>query len=199
MNIKQLQLFQTKDTFNSEDFESQENQEFFSNIALSVSKGFNSFTEDDKLYYDNSTKSSMLNNAITNSVQKDCANKQFKFIDSLSNTRRSFGILNEKFLVLFKKHPVSNVKTKQDDLIKNQHLDKHVIFLTYEIDQFWSEIKKLEFRFYSSPKTITYTNNITHLIEEPKVSLVTDMESIPLIKLKKELKKPKKSLNNNVK
>ena len=42
---------------------------------------------------------------------------------------------------------------------------KHVIFLTYEVDAFWSEIKKIEFQYFSDPKSIEYAYDITHLTE----------------------------------
>ena len=62
---------------------------------------------------------------------------------------------------MFKKSPISNVQTHQDNLIKNQELDKHVVFLTYHVDEYWSELKKVEFCYLTSPKCVTYTYDIT--------------------------------------
>ena len=192
MHIEQLQFFPTKDSFDSSDFESPTTPEFFRTITLSVFEGFDLFSKDNKPYYDKTSKSNMLNNAIAFAIEKNCTDANFKFIESLSNTRRCIGILDKKYVLMFKKTPVSNIRTHQDDLIKYQELDKHVIFLTYQVDEFWSEIKKVEFRYYTTPKNVTYTYDVTSLIHTPETRIITPMEEIPAIGLKETAKKAKK-------
>jgi hypothetical protein len=188
MFLEQLQFFPTKQSFDSVNFENPSNPNFFRNITLSVFEAFELFSQDNKLFYDKTCKSNMLNNAVAYTIKKNCSNSSFEFIESLSNTRRSLAILDEKYVILFKKTPVSNVRTKQDDQIKYQELDKHVIFLTYEVDDFWSEIKKVEFRYYSSPKDITYIYDVTDLANTPVTRIIEPMEAIPAIGIKEGAK-----------
>ena len=188
MQLEQLQFFPTKESFDSIDFENPNNPDFFRNIALSVFEAFELFSNDNKSFYDNTSKSNMLNNAVAFAIQKNCSSQNFEFIESLSNTRRSLGILDDKYVLMFKKTPVSNVTTKQDDKIKYQELDKHVVFLTYEVDNFWSEIKKVEFRYYATPKDITYIYDITNLINTPATRIFEPMEEIPTIGIKEDAK-----------
>ena len=188
MHLEQLQFFPTKESFDSTDFENPNNPDFFRTIALSVFEAFELFSNDNQSFYDNTSKSNMLNNAVAFAIQKNCSGQNFEFIESLSNTRRSLGILDDKYVLMFKKTPVSNVKTKQDDKIKYQELDKHVVFLTYEVDNFWSEIKKVEFRYYSTPTDITYIYDVTELINTPATKILAPMEEIPTIGIKEDAK-----------
>ena len=82
----------------------------------------------------------------------------------------------------------------QDDQIKYQELDKHVIFLTYEVDDFWSEIKKVEFRYYSTPKDITYFYDITNSINTSTKRIIEPMEEVPAIGIK-EIAKVKRQIS----
>lgn len=193
MHIEQLQFFPTKESFNSTDFENPSNPDFFRNITLSIFEAFDLFSKDNKYYYDKTCKSNMLNMAVAYAIQKNCSSSSFKFIVSLSNTRRSLGILDNKYVLMFKKIPVSNIRTKQDDQIKYQELDKHVVFLTYQVDEFWSEIKKVEFRYYSTPKNISYTYDVTNLINTPATRIVVPMEEIPSIGVKEGAKTKRKA------
>ena len=194
MQIEQLQFFPTKESFTSSHFEKPSDPEFFRKLSLSVFEGFELFSQDVKPYYDKTSKSNMLNNAISHAIQKNCQGACFKFVESLSNTRRNFGILDEKYVLMFKKSPVCNIRTKQDDLIKYQELDKHVIFLTYEVDEFWSELRKVEFRYYSTPTDITYTYDITQLADTPVTKITAPMEEISIgVKKGLEIKRQKTS------
>ena len=194
MHIEQLQLFQTKESFDSTDFKNTSDPDFFRNITLSVFEGFDLFSIDNKPYYDKTCKSNMLNNAVAFSIKKNCLSSSFKYIESLSNTRRSFGILENKYVLMFKKLPVSNIRTKQDDQIKNQELSKHVVFLTYQVDEFWSEITKVEFRYYSTPKNISYIYDVTNLVNTPTKRIVVSMEEIPSIGVKEGAKRKRKAI-----
>jgi hypothetical protein len=188
MHLEQLQFFPTKQSFDSADFENPNNPDFFRTITISVFEAFELFSKDNRPYYDSTSKSNMLNNAVAFTVKKNCSGQYFKFFESLSNTRRSLGILDNKYVLLFKKTPVSNIKTKQDDQIKYQELDKHVVFLTYEVDIFWSEIKKVEFRYYSTPTDIIYIYDVTNLINTPATRILEPMEEIPTIGVKEDAK-----------
>ncbi len=188
MHIEQLQLFPTKGAFDSSDFKTPSDPDFFARISSSVFEGFELFLKDNRHFYDKTSKSNMLNNAIAYSIDKNCSSRSFNFISSLSNTRRSFGILDNKYVILFKKSPVSNVKTHQDDLIKYQELNKHVLFLTYELDEFWSEIKKIEFRYYTTPKHVAYRYEITRLTEVKSTGLHAPVEETPTIGIKETAK-----------
>ena len=188
MRLEQLQLFPTKESFDSVDFENPTNPDFFRTITSSVFEAFELFSNDNKSYYDKTCKSNMLNNVVAFVIQKNCSSQNFEFFESLSNTRRSLGILDSKYVLMFKKSPVSNVKTKQDDKIKHQELNKHVVFLTYEVDDFWSEIRKVEFRYYSSPKDITYIYDVTNLVASPTRRILEPMEEVPSIEIKEGAK-----------
>lgn len=193
MKLEQLKLFSTKKAFDSADFENSNNIDFFKSITTSVFEAFELFSNDNKSFYDSTSKSNMLNNAVAFAIKKNCSDEKFEFVESLSNTRRSLGILDDKYVLMFKKTPVSNVKTKQDDKIKYQKLNKHIVFLTYEVDKFWSEIKKVEFRYYSTPTDITYIYDVTNLIDPPKTKLFTPMEGIPEIEIKENAKTKKRT------
>lgn len=193
MNIEQLQFFPTKKSFNSVDFETPNDPYFFQQITASVFEGFDLFLKDNRHFYDKTSKSNMLNNAIVFAIDKNCTNSSFRFIPSLSNTRRAIGILDSKYVLMFKKSPVSNVKTNQDDLIKYQELDKHVLFLTYEVDDFWSEIKKVEFRYYSTPKDVIYTYDVTNIGDAKIKEIVAPTTEQPIVKIKKTANTRKKA------
>jgi hypothetical protein len=105
-------------------------------------------------------------------------------------TRRSLAILNDKYIMFFKKSPVSNVKTNQDDMIKNQQLDKHIIFVVYTVDEFWNSISKLEFLYYVSPESWTYNYDITsYLTDGLSIGLpLEESESVrPGVKVKEQV------------
>ncbi len=192
MNIEQLQFFPTKKSFNSADFETPNDPYFFQQITASVYEGFELFLKDNRHFYDKTSKSNMLNNAIVFAIDKNCTSSSFNFIPSLSNTRRAIGILDSKYVLMFKKSPVSNVKTNQDDLIKYQELDKHVLFLTYEVDDFWSEIKKVEFRYYSTPKEVIYTYDVTNIRNAKVKEMVVSTAEQPIVTIKKTANTRKK-------
>jgi hypothetical protein len=185
MRIEQLQIFPVKDCFNSSNFESDRNNEIFKSIASSVSEAFLVFSSHDISYFDKTCRSNMLNNLVVKKVQEHCTDSRFCFVESLTNTRRSIGILDDEYIILFKKSPVANVRTNQDDLIKNQELNKHVIFLTYQVDEFWSELSKVEFQYFTSPNNVSYTYDISYLLEEATKQLFTPIEEVPAVGLKK--------------
>lgn len=193
MRIEQLQLFPSKDSFDSTDFEDDKNNEIFQSIASSVSEAFDVFLSHDISYFDKTCRSNMLNNLVVKKVHENCTDTRFHFVESLTNTRRSIGILDDKYILLFKKTPVANVKTNQDDLIKNQELNKHVIFLTYQIDDFWSELSKVKFQYFTSPKNISYSYDITHMLDDTTTQLVSPMEEVPAVGLKKSVVRKRKA------
>jgi hypothetical protein len=195
MKIEQLRFFDEKGDFNSRKFESDENKAMFSKLATSVGEAFNSMNGIDITSFDTTTRANMLNNLVVDCVQKKCDDSQFCFHKSLSNTRRSFAIYNDEYLFLFKKYPVSNVKTNQDTIIKNQELDKHVIFVVYRVDEFWSSISKVELQYYSSPENMTYSYDITDLVDTKTTRTIqtTHTELKPNVTVRKELIKTKKA------
>ncbi len=190
MKIEQLRFFDEKGDFNSKRFESDENNEMFSKLASSVDEAFNLMISENLISYDSTTRANMLNNLVVDCVQKECNNSQFCFYKSLSNTRRSFAIYNDEYLFLFKKYPVSNVKTNQDNIIKNQELDKHVIFVVYRVDEFWSSISKVELQYFSSPQNMTYSYDITGLMDVDTtrtIKTTNNNELKPNVAVRKEL------------
>ena len=126
----------------------------------------------------------MLNNDITKEIEKNCTFHGFNFVQSLSNTKRCLGILNSKYVVLFKKSPVSNIKTKQNDLIKTQKLSKHAIFASYTVDEFWSKIEKLEIIYFHGKKIIYSLNLSNYLTIASPMEVVKDSLPTPSAKLK---------------
>lgn len=190
MRIEQLQLFYQKGDFDSAKFESLENVEIFKSIGKSVYDAFEQFVRYPLVEFDLTTRSNMLNNLVVNSIQRNCETERFLFYPTLTSTRRSLAILDNQYILFFKKSPVSNVKTNQDDLIKNQELDKHVIFVVYTVDEFWSSVKKLELQYFSSPTVISYTFDITDYLKPGDDSIrlvqpVDDPSPIkPIIKIK---------------
>jgi hypothetical protein len=195
MKMEQLRLFNEKGDFNSRRFESDENREMFSKLAASVDEAFNLMNNIDITSFDSTTRANMLNNLVVDCVQKNCANKQFCFYKSLSNTRRSYAIFNDEYIFLFKKYPVSNVQTNQDTLIKSQELDKHVIFVVYCVDEFWSSVSKVELQYFSSPQNMTYSYDITDLMGTNTTRSIQTIpnELKPNITIRKELIKTKKA------
>lgn len=195
MKIEQLRFFDEKGDFNSRSFESDENKVVFSKLATSVCEAFDTINSIDITSFDSTTRANMLNNLVVDYVEKNCDDEHFCFHKSLSNTRRSFAIYNNEYLFLFKKYPISNVKTNQDDIIKNQKLDKHVIFVVYQVDEFWSSISKVELQYFSSPKTMTYSYDITDLQnKKASRSIRTALHEIkPKVTVRKELIKTKKA------
>lgn len=194
MKIEQLRIFGEKGMFDSEQFETSGNSEIFAKVATSVNNGFDKFSSHQITEFDNTTRANMLNNLVVSAIQENCECERFNFIKSLTNTRRSFAILDDEFIFLFKKHPVSNLKTKQDDIIKHQELDKHVIFVVYEVDEFWSSITNIELQYFSTPTELTYTYNITNIAEIKKLySISNSEEKKPTVSIKKELIEKKKA------
>ena len=197
MNIEQLSIFSEKAAFNKDDFEHKGNMEAFRSLAVAVTKAFDKFTEHDITFFDATCRSTMLNCFVVAMVEEMCSSDQLKFVKSLTNTRRGFGLLNNEYIILFKKYPVTNAKTKQDDLLKNQQVSKHVLILTWKVDEFWSEISKIEFQYLSTPNLVTYTYDITHLLDQ-NVEIVEGTDpspsspSTPQIGLKKALKDQEK-------
>jgi len=195
MRLEQLRLFNDKTDFNSRDFETRENKEVFSKIASSIGVAFDAINKIDITSFDSTTRANMLNNLVVDYVEKNCKNERFSFYKSLSSTRRSFGILNNEYIFLFKKHPVSNLKTNQDELIKNQKLDKHVLFVVYNVDEFWNSISKIELQYFSSPKNMTYSYDITNLLTTTTTrSLNKELEEVkPNVTIRKAIIKTRKA------
>lgn len=187
MRLEQLQLFEHKGSFNSSHFEATENIEIFKKIGQSISDAFAEFSTYSINKLDNTTRSNILNNLVVNYVNEICSDERFKYYPTLTNTRRSFAILDEQYILFFKKFPVSNVKTSQDDVIKNQELGKHNLFVAYHVDDFWSSISKLELQYFSSPIRITYTYDITEFLTEQTVELVAEKVATPNIQIKKDI------------
>jgi hypothetical protein len=188
MKIEQLQFFQEKGDFYSSEFEDSKNTEIFKKIGRSVQEAFDKFSQINIAPFDSTTRANMLNNLVVNCVNQTCDCDRFRFYDSLTNTRRSFGVLDNKYLLFFKKSPISNIKTNQDDLIKNQELDMHIIFLVYKIDEFWSSITCLEFQYYSSPNSLSYSYDITNHLDEGKSRLLIPTNGQnPSVKIKKDI------------
>jgi hypothetical protein len=196
MRIEQLQLFQEKGAFNSSSFEAPSNIPVFKKIAESVTDAFNIFSSHDITDFDSTTRSNMLNNLVVKRVQRNCESDRFKFHATLMNTRRSLAILDEQYILFFKKSPVSNLKTDQDDLIKNQEFDKHIIFVVYSIDEFWGSLSKLEFQYFSSPRNVSYTYDISNYLEQGKsasIKVTGDNEVVPAVTIKKDISKTRKA------
>lgn len=192
MHIQQLSLFNSKDSFKKGSFENSLNQPIFKQLALAVAKAFNEFSSHNITHFDKTCRSNMLNNLVVSMVSEVCDGKRLHFVKSLTNTRRSICLLDEEYLLLFKKAPVVNVKTKQDDLLKNQELNKHVLILTYKVDEFWSEITRLEFQYFSSPKHVEYTYDISHLMDKIEPIIVSPIITKPSISVKKKKQQNKK-------
>jgi hypothetical protein len=166
MQIQQLTLFSDKDSFNYERFESTVSLENFVKLSESVHEAFyDKFSKIDITAFDSTTRANMLNNLVLKTVQSNCSSYDFRFVQSLTNTRRSFCILSGEYLLFFKKHPISNLKTTQDDLIKTQSLDKHVIFLVYTVDMFWSAIKSIKLQYIENYEYVVYEKDITNLVQ----------------------------------
>ncbi len=192
MRIEQLQLFEFKGSFDPDNFESIENNEIFKSIGRSISNAFlefSNFPVSTITKLDFTTRSNILNNLVVDQIKENCQSDRFRYYSNLTNTRRSFAILDEKYILFFKKSPVSNVKTNQDDIIKNQELGKHVLFVAYHLDEFWSSITKLEFQYFSSPNNITYTYDISEFISYEILELVEPEISKPSIQIRKDVQK----------
>lgn len=195
MSYRQYPLFEDKSTFNPLDFEKESNNDTYLCIVEAVNNAFNRFSVMDIQDFDTTTRSNMLNNLVVSEIERNCLADNFKFVKSMGNTRRSYAVFDDKYMLLFKKCPVSNVKTLQDDRIKYQEMAKHVIFLTYDVDQFWSEIKKIEFQYFSDPKNIEYAYDITHLSESDISikTLIPEIEEIPKVAVKQGMVKVSKA------
>ncbi|MEP1034402.1 hypothetical protein [Ekhidna sp.] len=192
MRIEQLQLFGNKGSFNSSDFESSSNDEVFRLIGQGVSNAFSDFAQYDITNLCNTTRSNILNDLVASEIGK-IESEQLIFHPKLTNTRRSFAVLEDKYILFFKKSPVSNVKTNQDDLIKNQELGKHILFIVYHVDEFWSSISTLEFQYFSSPGNVSYKYDITGYLVEPVLELVEEEIVTPNVQLKDNINIPKQA------
>ncbi|NCA75036.1 MAG: hypothetical protein EOM90_01755 [Alphaproteobacteria bacterium] len=197
MQIQQLTLFPEKASFNPASFDSVSNNEIFVNLANSVYEAFfTKFLQIDITEFDITTRANMLNNLVIKTVEKNCTRNDFNFIPSLTFTRRGFFILNDEYLLFLKKHPISNIKTAQDDLIKAQNLYKHIVFLVYKVDVFWSSIDSIKLQ-YIKYGNILYEKNITNFVQSDGLSI--RVPNIPInpslpqfnIKVKDELIKKK--------
>jgi hypothetical protein len=165
-------------------------------MAESISDAFNSFSSRDITDFDSTTRSNMLNNLVVKHVERNCENERFKFYPTLTNTRRSLAILDDQYIFFFKKSPVSNLKTDQDDTIKNQELDKHVVFVVYSVDEFWSSLVKLEFQYFSSPNNVSYTYDISKYLQKGRsvaIKVEVENEVTPSVTVKKDLIKTRKA------
>ncbi len=189
MTIEQLSMFPSKDSFDSTSFVSECNKAMFIKIYEGVLDAWEAFSSHNIEDFDNTTKANMLNNLVVNRVSLYCSDERF-VINTLTKTRRKFGLLDNKYLILFKKYPVSNLNTHQDELIKTQSLDKHVIFLVYNVDNFWNSIDKIEHHYYTSQDTLIYSYSISDLVSANNdVQENNSIESKPSVKIKKELQK----------
>lgn len=185
MKYRQYSLFEDKSDFDSSDFEKTENSIVYMNIVEAVENAFSRFAKLDIQDFDSTTRSNILNNLVVSEIEKNCQSDNFRFVKSMRNTRRSYAVLDDKYMILFKKSPVSNIKTTQDDRLKCQEMAKHVLFLTYDVDAFWAEIKKIEFQYFSNPKIVEYSYDITNLAENNfTIPLVPEIEEIPKISIK---------------
>lgn len=196
MDFRQYPLFEDKSSFNPSDFEKDSNRALYLSIVKAVETAFNRFSVLDIQDFDSTTRSNMLNNLVVSEIERTCSADNFKFIKSMGNTRRSYAVFDDQYMILFKKCPVSNIKTVQDDRLKYQEMAKHVIFLTYDVDAFWSEIKKIEFQYFSDPKTIEYAYDVTHLTEMnivPNPILVPEVEEMPKVAIKQGILKISKA------
>lgn len=193
MRLEQLQLFEYKGSFDPNRFESDVNIKIFKKIGESISNAFAEFMNYPIAKLDNTTRSNILNNLVVNHVGDSCSDNRFRFYSTLTNTRRSFAILDKQYILFFKKSPVSNIKTNQDDVIKNQELGMHNLFVVYHVDDFWSSISKLEFQYFSSPKNITYTYDITEYLVESGIELISEEIIKPNVQVRKDLTIKKKS------
>lgn len=170
MQIEQLTLFQEKVSFNPSNFDSTRNNEVFEMLANAVHQAFAKISQIDISEFDSTTRANMLNNLVLKTVERDCVCDDIKFFHSLTHTRRGFFILNDEYLVFMKKYPISNIKTMQDDMIKAQCLDKHIIFLVYIVDVFWSSIKSIKLQYIVTDQVL-YEKEITNLAELGNVHL----------------------------
>jgi len=186
MHIQQLSLFSTKENFEKDSFESPLNIGIFKSIGSAVSKAFDEFCTHDIVYFDKTCRSNMLNNLVLKMVSQSCESERLNFVKTLTNTRRSFCLLDNKYIILFKKSPVSNVRTRQDDLLKNQELSKHVLILTYKVDDFWSEISKLQFQYFSSPNQVTYSFDISGYLNTNDASKNAPIVGTPSVRVKRK-------------
>ncbi|WKN42118.1 hypothetical protein [Tunicatimonas pelagia] len=193
MHWIQIPLFKQKSDFDHKDFECSTNQEVFKLIAQSCVYAFDEFATNIKPYYDRTTRSNMLNNSIVAAIQERCRNNHWIFHEGLNGNKRSYAILSDKYILFFKKDPVSNIKTKQDDIIKQQGLDKHVLFLVYHVDEFWNSLQRIEFQYLISSDTVVYAYDITHLATEETVSIRHEEEIVnPIVGINEsEVVKPR--------
>lgn len=192
MRIEQLQLFENKGSFSSNDFESLLNEEVFRMVGEKVSNAFSDFSEHDITKLCNTTRSNILNDLVASSIS-EIESDRLVYHPTLTSTRRSFAVLEDRYILFFKKSPVSNVKTNQDDIIKNQELGKHILFLVYHVDEFWSSISKLEFQYFSSPGNVSYKYDISSYLTEVAVEMVEQDIIAPSIQLKEKVIVPKKA------
>lgn len=195
MNFRQYSLFEDKSNFNPSDFEKDSNTAMYLGIVKAVETAFARFSQLDIQDFDTTTRSNMLNNLVVTEIERICLSENFKFFKSMGNTRRSYGVFDDQYMFFFKKCPVSNVKTIQDDRIKYQEMAKHVVFLTYEVDPFWSEVKKIEFQYFSDPKTIEYAYDITHLVDMNTAikTLIPETQDMPKVAVKQGILKISKA------
>ncbi len=189
-SINQLSLFELKGDFDTQDFEKPVNLLSFNDLIKAIHIGFQRFKEDDRNCYGPTTKANMLNCQIWDSIKVGCINANFKVFDTMDKVRRHYAILNSKYVILLKKDPVSNIRTKNDDKIKFQELEQHVVTLTYTIDKYWSHVKSVDFRYYSSPNCVTYTFSLNNLEVIKEVPFTKREDNIlPKVKLKENLKR----------
>ena len=193
MTVEQLQLFQSKSSFRSELFEAEENTPIFKKIGESITEAFNEFSSFPISKLDNTTRSNILNNLVIRAIDENCSSERFEFHSSLTYTRRAFGILDDSYILFFKKFPVSNIKTNQDELIKNQQLGKHNLFVSYHIDEFWNSVTKLEIVYFSSPSNVTYSFDISEYLENEVLEVYNNETKVPSVKLKKDIVLKKKA------
>ena len=105
MKLQQLRLFNDKSDFNPESFDSEEYKKLFSKITLSINEAFNAFSNIDITIFDSTTRANMLNNCVVEFAKRNCDDQLFSFYSSLSSTRRCCVVLNNEYLLFFKKHP----------------------------------------------------------------------------------------------
>lgn len=180
-----------KGEFNPEDFEN-----IISNGILEfIQDGF--ITANEKIakmdfeYFDKTTIANVVNNIVTGVIFDLFDNSNG--ITKLKIDRRRSILLDEKYLLIFKKTPVSNNETGFSKEVKNQSVPNHILTIAYTLDEFYSTIRSanIEYRIadniiYGWPIALnSYTTFQTNIEVEGNEINVTR----PEVRLKIEKKK----------
>lgn len=188
-------LFPTKDSFDSTDFERFDDQ--FKILANCIQRALDNMNSDNLLLgLTNTTKSNILHDKVIQEIEDNQEHlPDIKVFKSNNRSKRSFLLLDDKYILFCKKFPVSNINTKRDLDIKNQNLDKHVLFLTYIVDDFWNSIERVKFQYFINKTTVNYSYDIDTTSGVNFTSPMTNDDSLNLtgvVKLKDNLSKKTK-------